>query len=75
MQRLTLNIGKLNDGTIWLCLADSDSTAVYGLAKFENEDCAKAFEVFMSTQGYEAITLPRDSEIEDLLGDDSTTES
>jgi hypothetical protein len=75
MQRLTLNIGRLRNGEVWLCLADSDTTAVYPLAKFESEAGADAFEAFMSTQGYMAVKLPNDDEIEQLLGDQPTTES
>lgn len=75
MQKLTLNIGRLRNGEVWLCLADSDTTNVYPLAKFENETCAEAFEQFMSTQGYMAVKLPNDDEIEQLLGDQPTTES
>jgi hypothetical protein len=75
MQRLTLNIGKLHNGELWLCLADADTTAVYPIAQFQNKDCADAFEAFMGTQGYAAVKLPNDSEIEQLLGDEPTTES
>lgn len=69
MQKLTLNIGKLADGTQWLCLADADTTAVYPLAKFENDDCATVFQEFMQTQGYAAVKLPSNDEINELLGD------
>lgn len=75
MQRLTLNIGKLADGTQWLCLADQDTSDVYPLAKFESDEHAMVFQQFMGTQGYAAVKLPSDREIEDLLGDDDTTES
>lgn len=68
--KLTLNIGKLPDGTSWLCLADADSTDVYPLAEFTNEDCAKVFEQFMETQGYAAVKLPSNAEINELLEDD-----
>lgn len=69
MQKLTLNIGKLADGTQWLCLADADTTEVYPLAKFENDDCATVFQEFMQTQGYAAVKLPSNDEINELLGD------
>lgn len=69
MQKLTLNIGKLPDGTHWLCLADADTTDVYPLAMFTNEDCATVFQEFMGTQGYQAVKLPSQDEINDLLGD------
>lgn len=67
MQKVTLNIGKLADGTTWLCLADADTTSVYPLAMFTNEDCATVFQQFMETQGYAAVKLPNDSEIQELL--------
>lgn len=67
--KLTLNIGKLADGSSWLCLADVDSTDVYPLAQFTSEEHATLFEQFMGTQGYGATKLPTDSEINDLLGD------
>lgn len=69
MQKLTLNIGKLTDGTHWLCLADSDTTDVYPLAKFTSEDCVTVFQDFMGTQGYVALKLPSNDEIADLLGE------
>ena len=69
MQKLTLNIGKLADGSQWLCLADADTTDVYPLAMFTNDDCATVFQEFMETQGYAAVKLTTDSEIENLLGD------
>ncbi len=69
MQKLTLNIGKLTDGTHWLCLADSDTTDVYPLAMFTSEDCVTVFQEFMGTQGYVALKLPSNDEIADLLGE------
>jgi len=75
VQKLTLNIGRLRNGETWLCLADADTTAVYPLARFENAECAAAFERFMETQGYAAVKLPSDTEIGELLGDEPTTES
>lgn len=67
MQRVTLNIGKLADGTHWLCLADTDTTNVYPLAMFTDEDCATVFQQFMETQGYASVKLPNDDEINKLL--------
>lgn len=67
--KLTLNIGKLEDGSQWLCLADADTTDVYPLAKFNNDDCATVFQDFMETQGYSAVKLPSNDEINELLGD------
>ncbi len=67
MQRVTLNIGKLADGTQWLCLADSDTSNVYPLAQFTNDDCATVFQQYMETQGYAAVKLPNDDEINKLL--------
>lgn len=69
MQKLTLNIGKLPDGTTWLCLADADTTDIYPLAQFTNNDCAEVFQQFMATQGYQAVKLPSQDDINDLLGD------
>lgn len=69
MQKLTLNIGKLPDGTQWLCLADADTTDIYPLAEFQNDDCANLFQEFMTTQGYAAVKLPSQSELDELLGD------
>lgn len=69
MPKLTLNIGKLDDGSHWLCLADADTTDVYPLARFTGEDHANLFEEFMATQGYDAVKLPTNDEINDLLGD------
>lgn len=68
--KLTLNIGKLRDGTQWLCLADADSTDVYPVAKFPNEDCVDLFKAFMATQGYNAVTLPTNDDINKLLEED-----
>jgi hypothetical protein len=69
MRKLTLNIGKLQDGTHWLCLADADTTDVYPLATFVSEDHAELFQRFMQTQGYDAVKLPSNDEIENLLGE------
>lgn len=66
----TLNIGKdQNTDKIYLCLADSDNTDVFPLAEFRSEEHAKVFEQFMGTQGYAAVKLPSDDEIDDLLRD------
>lgn len=67
MQKVTLNIGKLSDGTTWLCLADTDTTDVYPLAMFTDADCATVFEDFMLTQGYRAVKLPTQDEIDTML--------
>ena len=75
MQKLTLNIGKLPDGSQWLCLADADTSDVYPLAKFESEDHVEVFQKFMWTQGFAAVKLPSDDDIAVLLGDEDTTES
>lgn len=72
---LTLNIGKDEVGDLWLCLADADTTTVYAVAKFVTEDHANLFQAYMGTQGYAAVKLPTDRDIEDLLGDIDTTES
>lgn len=69
MQKITMNIGKLADGTQWLCLADADTTDVYPLAMFTNEDCATVFQQFMETQGYAAVKLPNQQDIDDLLNE------
>lgn len=69
MPKLTLNIGKLQDNTHWLCLADADTTDVYPLAQFVSQDHAELFERFMQTQGYDAVKLPSNDEIENLLGE------
>lgn len=67
MQKVTLNIGKLPDGSTWLCLADADTTSVYPLAVFTDEDCATVFQQFMETQGYASVQLPTTAEINELL--------
>ncbi len=67
MQKVTLNIGKLPDGSTWLCLADADTTSVYPLAIFTDEDCATVFQQFMETQGYASVKLPSNDEINELL--------
>jgi hypothetical protein len=67
MANLTLNIGKDTEGNQWLCLADVDSTDVFPVAKFVNDDCASLFQAFMGTQGYAAVKLPTQEEIDDLL--------
>jgi hypothetical protein len=66
--KLTLNIGKLPDGTQWLCLADADTTDVYPLAQFTDDTCATVFQEFMAREGYTAIKLPSNEEINELLG-------
>jgi hypothetical protein len=73
--KLTLNIGKDNDGGLWLCLADADSTDVYAVAKFQSEDHADLFQAYMGTEGYAAVKLPSDRDFDDLLGNSDTTES
>jgi hypothetical protein len=69
VQKLTLNIGKLADGTQWLCLANADTTDVYPLAKFTDDACVTVFQDFMRTEGYQAVKLPSNDDINDLLGD------
>lgn len=69
MANLTLNIGKDGDGVFWLCLADADTTDIYPVAKFQNEDCANLFQAYMGTQGYAAVKLPSQEEIDTLFGD------
>jgi hypothetical protein len=73
--KLTLNIGKDGDGELWLCLADADTTAVYAVAKFVNEDHCDLFQAYMGTQGYAAVKLLTDQDINNLLDDIGTTES
>lgn len=69
MADLTLNIGKDADGNQWLCLADADTTDIFAVAKFVNDDYANLFQAFMGTQGYIAIQLPTQEDINTLLGD------
>jgi len=69
MQKLTMNIGKLSDGTQWLCLANADTTDIYPLAQFTDDDCATVFQEFMLTQGFAAVKLPTQDEIDSLMGD------
>jgi hypothetical protein len=60
VQKLTLNIGKL---------ANADTTDVYPLAKFTDDACVTVFQDFMRTEGYQAVKLPSNDDINDLLGD------
>lgn len=72
---LTLNIGKDEEGELWLCLADADTTAVYPVAKFTTEEHCNLFQAYMQTQGYASVKLLSEQDIEDLLGGTDTTES
>lgn len=67
MRKLTLNIGKLSDDSLWLCLADSDTTDIYPLAEFTTPDCAEIFQEYMKTQGYDAVKLPTQEDIDTFL--------
>jgi hypothetical protein len=62
----SLHIGKdPDDATFWLCLVNNDeANAIYPLAQFENEEAMKAYTLFMETQGYLALKLPSQEELD-----------
>jgi hypothetical protein len=64
-----LHLGRHpDDNTYWLCLVQSDELdAIYPLAQFESEEAMTMYTVFMETQGYTALKLPSQQELDDFL--------
>ena len=66
---LSMNIGKGSDGSHLLVLANQDTAEVYPVAVFLSEDHARGFTMFMETQGYIALNLPSQAELDEFLKD------
>lgn len=67
-RQLSLNIGRRDkDGHFWLCLADNDSTDIWPLAEFVDENSMEAFTMYMHTQGYGAVHLPSEDELNEFF--------
>ena len=66
---LSMNIGKDADGNYLLVLANQDTAEIYPVALFISEDHATAFTMFMETQGYIALNLPSQAELDEFLKD------
>lgn len=64
---LTLNIGKDAAGDYFLVLANPDTAETFPMALFLSEDHASGFTLFMESQGYVALNLPSQAEIDTLF--------
>jgi hypothetical protein len=68
MRTLGLNIGRAQeDGSWWLVLADNDSNDKWPIAEFVDEKAMEAFSLYMQTQGYAALKLPSEDELNELF--------
>lgn len=66
----SLNIGKDDNGNLWLCLVENDTRVMEPLALFVTESHSELFTEFMESQGYVPLRLPTDEDYERLLGGD-----